>query len=338
MNPEELFEKLIKNQISREEFDRLLIGIDDEDVLARYEIFLQEQFEKTVNEYVSSEEHTKSGMTQLSTKKSLIPGKKSNRNIRFPGKLSVAAIFVFFIGTIFTLFFIISRTNKSGKENTQIIIEPQLITKTTPKGRMFRMNLEDGSFVHLNAVSTIIYPNEFAATERQIEIKGEAFFDIKRDESRPFNIRVKDFNVQVLGTSFNIEAYDDEEDFCVTVTSGTVKVLLDKEGANSVMLKKNQKLIYNPSTNITEILEVESEDELSWRQGILKFDSTPIAKVEKMVERWYGIDMVIADSEIYEKTLTGFHQNENLTSVIEAITFATGTKYLIKGNSIIIKQ
>ena len=334
MNPEELIEKLINNQLSREEFELLLEGIDNEDVLARYEIYLQEQFEREIKESFLAEDQLVSEKPLLTISKSR-DEKKSNKKIKIHGKFRYAAVVVFFIGVIFSVMFIVSQMsdNKDSLRTTA-----QLITKTTPQGRMFRMNLEDGSFVHLNAVSSIAYPNHFSESERYVELKGEAFFDIERDESRPFNIKVKDFKVQVLGTSFNIQAYEDEDDFSVTVASGSVKVFLDEEGVNTAILEKNQKLIYNPKTNVTEIVDVESEDELSWRKGILKFDSTPIAKVEKMIERWYGIDIVVADAEIYNKTLTGIHQNKNLTSVMEALTYATGTKYKVKGNSIIINQ
>ena len=68
----------------------------------------------------------------------------------------------------------------------------------------------------------------------------------------------------------------------------------------------------------------------------MRFNSTPLAKVEKMLERWYGIDIVIANQSIYDKTISGIHKNENLKSVMEALTYATGTKYVVKGNSIIL--
>lgn len=340
MNPEELIEKLINNQLSREEFELLLEGIDNEDVLARYEIYLQEQFEKEINESFLAEEQLVSEKPLLTISKNRRSEKKSDHKIKIHGKFRYAAVVVFFIGVIFSVMFIVSQMSatKNSLRTTAIPKEPQLITKTTPQGRMFRMNLEDGSFVHLNAVSSIAYPNRFSESERDVELKGEAFFNIERDESRPFTIKVKDFKVQVLGTSFNIQAYEGEDDFSVTVVSGSVKVFLDEEGVNTAILEKNQKLVYNPKTNVTEIVDVESEDELSWRKGILKFEGTPIAKVEKMLERWYGIDIVFANADIYNKTITGTHQNENLKSVIEALTYATGTKYKVKGNSIIINQ
>lgn len=342
MNPEQLFEKLINNQISRAEFDRLLDGLDDEDILARYEMYMQTQFEKEVEKHFSQKEESREEIKselkvtkKYSSKTKTITSAKKRRD--FP----LAAVLVLFIGLAFSILFIISQFNAGTGQGKKVISKttytPQNITKSTPRGRKFRMNLDDGSFVHLNSVSTIIYPNKFADDNREIEIEGEAYFDIKRDKSRPFIIKVKDYSIEVLGTSFNIEAYEGEDDFSITVESGTVKVNLDESGKNSTVLEKDQKLIYNPSTNVTEIIDVKSDTEISWRKGILRFDATPMAKVEKTIERWYGIDLVISNSNLYNKTLTGIHQNESLKSVIESITYATGSGYTIKNNSIIIK-
>ena len=339
MNPEELFDKLINNKISREEFERLLDGFDDADMLARYEIYLQSQFEKEVEKHFEKKENIDTEKTtNLRISKTFTPKKKENKkgNRNYP----LAAVIVLLVGFVFSILFIISQDDlKSEKPAVaKATLTPEIISKSTPSGRKFRMTLDDGSFVHLNSASSITYPNKFNTESRDIEIVGEAYFDIKRDETRPFNIKVKDYSIQVLGTSFNIQSYEDEEDFSVTVESGTVKVVLDEEEASSAILEKGQKLIFNPATNVTEIIEVESSDEISWRKGILKFDSTPLSKVEKILERWYGVEVVIVGNELNKKPITGIHKNKNIKSVIEALTYATRATYEIKNNSIIIKN
>ena len=338
MNPEELFEKLIKNKISREEFEQLFDGLEDEDILARYEIYLQSQFEKEVEKHFQEKEHEsddKISKLRVTKKYSTKKNKKWGKD-NYP----LAAILALFIGLLFSVLFIVSQSDFTSEQATvaKATINPEIISKSTPRGRKFRMMLDDGSFVHMNSVSNIIYPNKFDSESRDIEIRGEAYFDIKRDETRPFNIKVKEYSIQVLGTSFNIQAYDDEDEFSVTVESGKVKIMLDEEGSNFTMLEKGQKLVFNPKTNVTEIMEVFSEDDLSWRKGILKFDSTPLSEVEKILERWYGIDMIIEGKKLSETPITGIHKNKSIKSVVEALTYATRTKYIIKNNSIIIKN
>jgi len=334
INPEELFEKLMNNEISREEFDKLLDGLDDETVRAKYDRFLHEKFMEEMEHHFGYV-HEGNDSTDKTKKVKEHKEKKSKGNRQYP----IAAVILAFIGITFSILFILNEINNNRDlkvANQEDINE--LITKTTPNRRMFRMRLQDGSLVHLNAVSKISYPQEFTDEKREVEILGEAYFDIERDEARPFNISVKDYSVKVLGTSFNIQAYEDEQDFSVTVESGTVKVISNSDDFEDQILKKNQKLIFSPETNSTKIEVVDSEKELSWRKGILRFDSTPMAKVEKMLERWYGYDIIIEDEEIYENRLNGEHKNKNIKSVLESVTFATGTNYQIEDNSIIIKN
>lgn len=341
MNPEELFEKLIKNEISREEFERLLEGLDDEDILARYEIYLQNQFEKEIDKHFSENESEKKEVKgNLKVTKKITPKKKDTIKKKRGRDYPLAAVIVLFVGILFSALFIISQNNASSEEVVvaKTTIDHEIISKTTPNGRKFRMTLDDGSFVHMNSASSIVYPNKFDAESRDIEIEGEVYFDIARDETRPFKIKVKDYYVEVLGTSFNIQAHEDEAEFAVSVESGSVKVKLNEDGSNTIILEKDQKLIFNPETNVTEIMDVVAKDALSWREGILKFDSTPMSKVEKIVQRWYGVNLIIEGESIRQKSISGTHKNKNIKSVIEALTFATNTSYSVKNNSIIIKN
>jgi ferric-dicitrate binding protein FerR (iron transport regulator) len=340
MKPEELFEKLIKNEISREEFEELLKGFDNDDIRAKYDAYLAELFEQEVSSHFDGlkdepvksaakkdEKHIKSGASQ---------SEESSKRIRhYP----VAAIILLFIGTFFAVLLIISWFGQ--EEPNSLAYDSQaneLITKSTPNRRMFRMRLEDGSFVHLNAVSKITYPQAFAIDHREIEMLGEVYFDIERDETKPFTIKVKNHDVEVLGTSFNVKAFDDDDDFSVTVESGTVRVDLKLDGVEPVVITKDQKMIFNSRSKQVQVLEVDSQNELSWRKGILKFDSTPMAQVKKTLERWYGREVIIEDEEIYELNFNGSHHNENLKSVMESIEFGLNINYTIEGNSIIIRN
>lgn len=340
IDPEEIFEKLVNNEITREEFEILLDGLDDTEIRAKYDQYLKLKFEEELISHFADVKDEPDflvefpGFPRPESERQIIPEKKRKR-----AHFSAAAVILILVGLTFSILFVISQFSINSKaQEASSEIGPRILTKSTPNKRMFRMRLQDGSFVHLNAVSSISYPQEFDEKNREIEILGEAYFDIKRDEARPFKIKVKDYSVQVLGTSFNIKAYDDEEDFSVTVESGTVKVLLNQDDLEPVILTKGQKLIFSVETNEINVATVNSEDELSWRKGILRFNETSMADVEKMIERWYGVDLIIEDQSIYNKTLSGVHQNENLISVIESLTYLTKTNYLIKDNSIIIKN
>ncbi len=340
MSPEELFEKLINNEITREEFESLLEGLDDEHIRSRYDEYLEAKFMEELDAHFieSDNELPEDDNESLEPELKIKPSEK-RREEKSKRTYPIAAVILVFIGVTFGILFMIVQFQPVEDDQANYLNgEDQILTKYTPNRRMFRMRLDDGSLVHLNAVSSISYPQKFMEDKREVEISGEAYFDIERDESRPFNIKVKDYSVQVLGTSFNIKAYEDEDNFSVTVESGTVRVVLDIADIEPVILTKDKKLIYSPETGEAKIISVKAEEELSWRKGILHFDSTPMAEVEKMLERWYGYDVVIEDEEIYELRIGGDHHNESIKSVMESIKYMTRTQYLIKDNSIIIKN
>ena len=202
MNPEKLFERLINNEITREEFEALLEGIEDDQLRARYDAYLESMFMKEIETHFSNED-----LQPDSDFEELIPVPEKKATINKTKKYyAVAAAVVILLGVVFSLIISTTKFNNEPVIGTAILEnEHPLVIKNTPNKRMFRMRLPDGSFVHLNAVSSISYPKEFDQHQREIEIHGEAYFDIKRDEKRPFNIKVKDYAVQVLGTAFDIE-------------------------------------------------------------------------------------------------------------------------------------
>jgi len=340
MLPEELFERLINNEISREEFEALLEGVDDDAIQAKYDKYLEQKFIDELEDHFTKSEHDSTESSANGGNKSITVKHKSERSSRRKARsYPIAAIILAVISSIFGILLVMSRFNSQVEDQLSHDANGiRTITKQTPNRQMFRMKMQDGSLVHLNAVSSISYPQKFADDTREVEISGEAYFDIRRDEQRPFKIKVQDYTVQVLGTSFNIKAYDSDDYFSVAVESGQVRIESDEKVFNPVTLRKDQKLICSTTTNELKIININSEEELYWRKGILRFDSTPMAEVEKMLERWYGIDIIIEDEEIYAMAIGGTHQNKSIKSVIESIVFMTRTKYLIKDNSIIIKN
>ncbi len=333
INPEKLFERLINNEITREEFDSLLENIDNDELRTKYDLYLERQFMKELDAHF-----TKPDNHQETTSKESTVFKKVERNKKSKNYTLAASLSIILALTAFIIYSLVPFSSDMIYEASHHEDLNPIVIKNTPNKRLFRTRLSDGSFVHLNAVSSISYPKEFPDNSRAVEIQGEAYFDVKRDEERPFHVKVKNYTVEVLGTSFDIKAYEDEDHFSVTVESGTVKVDLHKVGEEAITLTQNQKLLFSSESNEISVLEVNPANELSWRKGILKFDATPIIEVEHILERWYGVDIEIEDEAIYEKSLSGVHQNENIKSVIESLTYATGTDYTIEENKIIIKN
>lgn len=165
---------------------------------------------------------------------------------------------------------------------------------TTPRSGQFQLTLPDGTKVWLNNVSSLRYPTAFQGKDRRVELlTGEAFFDVAKDAARPFVVDVKDADVMVLGTSFNIMAYPDEGGSQTTLLSGAVAV---KAGHSpslmSVRLKPDEQAQITPDGGVKILKDVPSADIVSWKDGFFYFERASFATVMRQLARWYDVDVV----------------------------------------------
>lgn len=162
-------------------------------------------------------------------------------------------------------------------------------TLSTPKGRLFHLVLPDGSDVWLNAASAVTYPTSFSGKERIVTLKGEAYFDIKPDAKRPFLVRLADNKeVKVLGTAFNINAYENERVIATTLINGSVQV---NAGNNSSILKPGYQANMSYTTPGIQVNRADTSQVLAWKNGIFNFEGADIQAVMKQLERWYDIEV-----------------------------------------------
>jgi ferric-dicitrate binding protein FerR (iron transport regulator) len=160
-------------------------------------------------------------------------------------------------------------------------------TLTNPRGsKVINMTLSDGSRVWLNAGSSVTYPVAFIGKERKVSITGEAYFEVTHDMVKPFTVSKGDLQVQVLGTRFNINAYDDESDTRITLLQGSVKV---KQGKNEGMLQPGQQAEVASAIKITSNIDVEQV--MAWKNGLFVFDRADIRDVMRQLARWYDLDV-----------------------------------------------
>jgi len=210
---------------------------------------------------------------------------------------------------------------------TTLIKEAPLGTKVTTK-------LPDGTSVMLNSGSSISFPSTFSDSIRKIQLTGEAFFDVKRDEQRPFIILTDEIEVQVLGTSFNVNAYNDEIK-SVAVKSGKVSV---KDRFN------DQFIVINPLEMVSMVKgkfesQVVYNNDLvfGWCDQILAFHNNSFDESVQEIEKWFGVKMM--DEEIIhpQDVFTSSFENPSLKEVMESFTHVYGLNYRIEGKSIILK-
>lgn len=160
-------------------------------------------------------------------------------------------------------------------------------TMTTPKGRQYQLVLPDGSQVWLNAASSITYPTVFAGKERGVTLTGEAYFEVAKDRSKPFHVKVNDLDVQVLGTHFNINSYRDEAAVKTTLLEGSVSV---SGNGQTRILKPGQQAVAD-GRQLTIVDEADVEMAMAWKNGKFQFDHTPLPVVMRQLSRWYDLEV-----------------------------------------------
>ena len=168
---------------------------------------------------------------------------------------------------------------------------------STPKGRQFQLILPDQTKVWLNAASSLKYPTHFSGKERRVEIKGEAYFEVAKNAAMPFYVDIDSTTtVRVLGTHFNINAYDNESSIKTTLLEGKVLVKSDVgskkyDAQNSVILKPGQQAVLAGHSLLTIDQSPNIEKVMAWKNGVFNFEEATLQEVMHQLERWYDIDV-----------------------------------------------
>lgn len=168
-------------------------------------------------------------------------------------------------------------------------------TMSTPRGRQFRLTLPDGTQVWLNAASSVRYPTVFSGRERIVEVTGEAYFEVVKNPAMPFRVRVNNkAEIEVLGTHFNVNAYENEQAIATTLLEGAVRVAAAGRHLPEVVLHPGQQAqLSNASeTGIKVVKNVNTEKTIAWKNGLFYFDGATLAEIMRQMERWYDIEVV----------------------------------------------
>lgn len=209
-------------------------------------------------------------------------------------------------------------------------------TVSTPKGGQYQLILSDGSKVWMNAASTLHFPTAFTGTQRQVELDGEAYFEVAKDALMPFVVKIKDgAAIKVLGTQFNIMAYGDEQDTKTTLVEGSVRV---SNGTTNLMLQPGQQALsatgnndaplrFNKNPNIEEVL--------AWKNGVFQFANADLRLVMRQVARWYDVEVVF-DDRVPEVHFTGrISRSLKASELLSGIEYV-GVHFKIEGKKVLV--
>ncbi|MFB2118430.1 FecR family protein [Parapedobacter sp. 2B3] len=211
-------------------------------------------------------------------------------------------------------------------------VDAEEMVLSTPKGGTYQIALPDGSKVWLNAASTLKYPSRFSAKERVVELVGEAYFDVVKDERTPFKVVSAGQTVEVLGTEFNVSAYPDEEAINTTLVEGSVRVALAGGDQSPVVIRPGQQATTHKSS--LNVSEVDIFDYTAWKDGIIVLNSARLPDVMRQVERWYDVAIALPALKTDKTAYVIINRNESLSSVLKALEETYGVKLKLEGRRV----
>jgi transmembrane sensor len=212
-------------------------------------------------------------------------------------------------------------------------------TITTPRGRQFQVVLPDGTRVWLNAASSLRYPTAFTGKERKVEITGEVYFEVASLTSEgghgkvPFLVKVNDqTEIQVLGTHFNINSYNDESSIRTTLLEGSVRVV---NGSNKAMLKPGQQAQITEQSPINIVNEVDVDKVMAWKNGVFNFQDATLDEVMRQLERWYDIEVVYEKGIPKQEFVGKMGRDLTLSNVLRGLEMSK-VKFRVEGRKVIV--
>ena len=211
-------------------------------------------------------------------------------------------------------------------------------TISTPNGGQYRLTLADGTNVWLNAASSITFPTAFTSATREVKITGEAYFEVAKDKQHPFKVISENQVIEVLGTHFNVNTYNDEPAEKTTLLEGSVKVSRNskdnKETATKILVPGQQSLLHRSKASI-RVQSADTEEAVAWKNGYFKFDRVDIQTIMRQVARWYNVEIEYRGGISDDVFVGKIARSENVSGVLRILALSK-IKTAVEGRKIIV--
>ena len=254
-------------------------------------------------------------MKKVDTEKALlkVKGKMSDREVRrivwWEWAQRAAAILFIPLLTLFIW--------QNWKGDTGEVAE-MMEVKTSP-GMTTSLTLPDGTIVYLNSEYSLSYPSRFNGDFRRVTLSGEAYFEVAKDPEKKFILSTThQSQIEVLGTCFNVEAYEQNTEVITTLIEGKVDFMFEKDaGVKHVFLSPREKLVYDSETDKVHLYKTSGKSELAWKDGEVVLDNTPLEEALWMLEKRYSVKFVIKNEKLKNSSFTGTFTNQRLEKILE---------------------
>ena len=219
----------------------------------------------------------------------------------------------------------------------EMAVEPINNQIVVPRGSEFHLTLNDGTKVWLNSDSRLTYPVVFVGENRKVELQGEAYFEVTKDSLHPFVVMAGGTEVTVLGTEFNVNAYDASRLIRTTLVSGKVKVC-DRTTREKALLRPNQQAEWHPDRPM-EVKEVDVSDYVSWITGKYYFDGSTLEEISEQIRRWYDLEFFFTSEELKHSAFAGVIDREySANEIFTIIEKTTRVKFDLKERTVIVRK
>lgn len=203
---------------------------------------------------------------------------------------------------------------------------------STPRGGEYQLLLPDNTKVWLNAESTIKFPAVFCGRERKVELSGEAYFEVAQNKELPFKVLVEGNEIEVLGTHFNVNGYNDKSDVNTTLLEGSVKL---KNGKTEVLLKPGQSGISSAMGGM-KVKNVNAEDAIAWKNGYSVFQDEDIYSIMAKAARWYDVDVEFRDNMKGKRFFGKVNRYEDINELLKNLELTKEVQFKIEGRRVIV--
>lgn len=202
-----------------------------------------------------------------------------------------------------------------------------------PPGVKSNLTLQDGSKVILNSGSSLTYIKNFESHQRVLELRGEAFFEVAKDESRPFMVKTGPVTTTALGTSFNIKAYESES-IDITLLTGLVAIDHESISSKTVNLKKGEGLRIDLDDDGMKKVAFNGDKVLAWTKKTIVFDQTPMPEIKRVLENWYGVKITFSNLPKKDLELSGRFHDQTLKNVLEGLSYSARFEFNIEKDQV----
>lgn len=234
---------------------------------------------------------------------------------------------------ILSTYLVFDRINEANLQKQQVAYNEIVV----PRGQQAHITLSDGTKVWLNAKSKLKYPASFTGNKREVALTGEAYFDVRKDAKKPFIVKTYSIDIKVLGTRFNLSAYNDDKVSRVALDEGSVSVY-NKKSRELSKVKPGELFLYDKRTQKSTLTASDLSYQSSWKDGELKFRRMRFEDLSKLLERNYNVKFVFKNEKLRDITFNGsFYNYESIDSILKVLEINSNFSFVRNKETVYIE-